>query len=127
MSAPLADRPTTLVWEPPFGAHADGGVPITGYLVEWWTQRAINDVQLGQYPPPSYPIAQLGVFSRAFTSTPDGGEVTNAMPWTISPYDLRSELLNMGYRDLNSTAGALLGDIQVDKTDILQKGYQWRV
>ena len=114
----------TLNWLPPYGVHSDGGVPITGYLIEWWTDRSIPDVQLVQYRSKNYPVAQLGQFTLTFSNVPNKLEITNAMSWKVSPYNVRSELLNMGW---NTTGGALLGDISVEKSNILNKGYQWRV
>jgi hypothetical protein len=102
-------------------------VPITGYLVEWWTSRAIPDVQLVQYRSRTFPTAQLGVFSLSFSNSPTALETSQAMPWTVSPYDLRSQLLNMGYKNVNTSTGPLLGNIAVEKSNILNKGYQWRV
>jgi len=68
VTAVKQDTPITtanVTWSAPTGLIPDGGSPVTGYLVEWWTDDVVHDVQLLTYFFEGTP--DVGIFEISFS------------------------------------------------------------
>ena len=72
-------------------------------------------------------IPLLWLFSLTFSNSPTSKQTTQALPWTISAYDMRSELVDLAYSGPFNDTVTLLGDVAVQKSTIVTMGYQWAV
>jgi hypothetical protein len=117
----------TVSWTPPSGTgRVDGGNPITGYVVEWWEHKAVNEVQLLRYTT-SNPGISSPEFKVAFGPSPDQQFFTSAMPYSISASNLRSELVNLGFGTGAQVADFVMNDLSITRSRIPDNGYQWSI
>jgi len=125
-SVAVSDQPITNItvnWAAASDVDSDGGSPITGYLVEWWEERAIPEVQLVRFISTKTPARSGGTFSLGFYPTPDTGGVSGVLPYNVEAVNLRSELINIGYIDNEF----VIGDVTVERELLVNTGYQWYV
>jgi hypothetical protein len=101
---------------------SDGGYPVNGYLVEWWTKETIPEVQIVrlQYSSQLFDTT----FSLSFSPTPTIKKETPNLPWNAPASLVRRELLNLGWDESNDLM--LISDIDVTRTTIA-RGYEWVV
>ena len=115
--APITEA--TISWTPP---QANGGYPVEGYVVEWWSEDNRPEIQIVrlQY----HTTLSDTTFTLSFSPSPTLKKVTSNLPWN-APADLvRRELLNLGWDE--SDDSALLSDVHVTRTS-LAKGFQWAI
>lgn len=109
----------------------DGGSPITGYLVEWWEGGSVPEVQVIQYITSTYPVAQVGQYSLSFGPVPGLVESVPQLSWSVTDFNLRSELVSLGYANSLaanfSSRDIIVGNLAVSRSVISGKGYQWAV
>jgi len=134
VAATKQDTPITsaaVTWVEATGSIPDGGSPVTGYLVEWWSDDAVYDVQLITYFFNDISIVPaVGKFQISFSPTKGVSENTALLSFDASADNVRSELIDLGY-----TAGVLngynfdflIGNIDVNRAFVQGKGYQWAV
>jgi len=121
---------TNVTWIAPTGSNANGGSPITGYLVEWWQTGSVPEVQVIEFTSATFPIISSGQFKLSFGPLPGLIESTGTLLYNSSSYNIRSELMNLGYSDglkNNYTFSDVIGDIRVSRSIIPDKGYQWSI
>ena len=109
----------TVTWTAP---ASDGGYPINGYLVEWYTREKIPEVQIVRLTYSSQLIDTT--FSLSFSPTPTIKRETPNLPWNASASLVRRELLNLGWDESNDLM--LISDIDVTRIAIAN-GYQWSI
>ena len=135
-TATLQDTPITtaaLTWTTPV---ANGGSPITGYVVEWWEAGSIPEIQVvsftAPYPEfdatlPSILSSEYRRFQLKYGPQPGSVQSTGSMAYVTHPANVRSMLMNIG-RDPNGYNDAnLIGDVRVSKSNIINKGVAWTV
>jgi len=131
MSTPITT--TNVTWtEPSTGSstNPDGGSPVSGYLVEWWQGGSVPEVQLVQYLSSTYPAFDVGSFTMEFGPATGVTESTGSLAASISPYTLRSELMNLGYTsgfNKNFTYDNVVGNLNIAVSIVPNKGYQWMI
>jgi hypothetical protein len=109
----------TISWASPM---LNGGYPVDGYVVEWWSKEKRPEVQVVRLQYNS--ILSETTFTLGFSPSPTLKKITSSLPWN-APADLvRRELLNLGWDE--SDDSSLLSDVQVTRT-ALAKGYQWSI
>jgi len=119
-----------ITWTEPIGNIPDGGNPISEYLVEWWTANSVAEVQLLQFFSDNFPSFSVTDFLLTFGPQTSFVESTGSIPYSVSAFNLRSELMNMGYAQgfaNNFTYDFLIGNVNVEKSIITNKGYQWAI
>jgi len=112
-----------VVWTPPAGTNPDGGVPITGYLVEWWEEGAIDEIQLVRFTSPINPLDSTDKFLLWFGPSPAVVQSTANLMYNDDAFNLRSELLNL-------RVGAdtyLIDELSVSRSPIGTIGYEWSI
>lgn len=107
--------------------QSNGGSTITGYKIEWWQNASLPDIQIVQYISNFYPIFELGQFKLSFGPQTTVKNTTNLLSQNTNQYDLRSELINMGYNELQVASDYLIGNVMVTKSSVIGKGYAWFV
>jgi len=121
---------TNITWQAPTGSIANGGSPLTGYMVEWWEEGAVPEVQLITFTSGFFPSPKNGDFSLSFGPSPGVKEVTSRVSYLTNGLNIRSELLNLGYTtgaSQNDVFNFLIGDLQVERSLIPGNGYTWTV
>ena len=108
-----------VTWTAP---SSNGGYPINGYLVEWWTKETIPEVQIVRLQYSSQLIDTT--FSLSFSPTPTIKKETPNLPWNAPASLVRRELLNLGWDESNDLM--LISDLEVTRTTIAN-GFQWSV
>eukprot|EP00984_Skeletonema_dohrnii_P039106 scaffold43104_cov150-Skeletonema_dohrnii-CCMP3373.AAC.1 len=109
-----------IVWTAPF---SNGGYPVNGYLVEWWTKEdKVPEVQIVrlQYSSQLFDTT----FSLSFSPTPTIKKETPNLPWNAPASLVRRELLNLGWDESNDLM--LISDVEVTRTAIAS-GFQWAI
>ena len=115
--APITEAKIT--WTSPY---LDGGYPVGGYVVEWWSEDKQPEIQIVRLQYNT--ILSDTTFTLSFSPSPTLKKVTSNLPWN-APADLvRRELLNLGWDE--SDDSVLLSDVHVARTS-LAKGYQWTI
>jgi len=127
--ATTQDTPITEVevaWAADTTEDADGGSPITGYLVEWWEERPIHEVQLVRFTSDVFPPTVNGSFALNFGPSPTSGGTTGLLTHDISSANLRSQLINIGY--IGATGNDfVISDVSVQRSLLPKSGYEWLV
>jgi len=129
-TAPSQNTPITsadVAWTAP---EADGGASVTGYMVEWWEGGATHEVQMVEFISTKYPAVVNGQFKLSFGPVPNSKENTGLLSYNSNPYNVRSELMNLGYAvgaNGNFSYNFVIGDVRVSKAVIPQKGYKWLI
>jgi len=109
-----------IIWAAP---SSNGGYPVNGYLVEWWTKEdTVPEVQLLRLHYSSQLLDTT--FSLSFSPTPTVKKETPNLPWNAPASLVRRELLNLGWDESNDMM--LIGDVEVTKSDI-SNGSEWRI
>ena len=119
-----------VTWSAPTGTLANGGLPITGYLVEWWQPGTVFDVQLVRWTSTFFLSRPNGSFFLSFGPEPGLKFSTSIMPFDINEWNLRSELMNLNYTPnvvLRSEYPIPVGNLVVNQQQIINEGYQWSV
>ena len=119
-----------VTWNAPSGLLADGGLPITGYLIEWWQPGAVFDVQLVRWTSTFFIARPNGSFFLSYGPEPGLQFSTSAMPFDIDEWNLRSELMNLNYTTnviLRSEFPIPVGNLVVTRQPIINEGYQWLI
>lgn len=109
-----------IFWTSP---SSNGGYPVNGYLVEWWTKEdTIPEVQLVRL----HSSSQLfdTTFSLSFSPTPTVKKETPNLPWNAPASLVRRELLNLGWDESNDLM--LISDVEVTRSNI-SNGFEWRI
>jgi hypothetical protein len=103
---------------------------VLNYLVEWWEGGSVPEVQVIRFTSEKFPAVSSGLFNLQFGPQPGVLETTGTLSHLSSAYNVRSELMSMGY-DLgyakNFTFTNVMGDVRVSRSSIPDKGYQWSV
>ena len=108
-----------IVWMAP---SSNGGYPIDGYLVEWWTEETVPEVQIVRLQYSS--LLFDTTFSLSFSPTPTIKKETPNLPWDASASLVRRELLNLGWDESDDLL--LISDVEVTRTSIAN-GFQWMI
>eukprot|EP01006_Ploeotia_vitrea_P019132 TRINITY_DN51250_c0_g1_i1.p1 TRINITY_DN51250_c0_g1~~TRINITY_DN51250_c0_g1_i1.p1 ORF type:complete len:1150 (+),score=94.29 TRINITY_DN51250_c0_g1_i1:293-3451(+) len=111
-----------VTWTAPTGVMADGGAPITGYLVEWWEEGAIDEVQVVRWSSTTFDPSNTNLFQLVFGPSPTVVKTTGNFQWDDDAYNLRSELLNLGSDDGNY----VIDELSVSRSPSLN-GYSWTI
>jgi hypothetical protein len=120
-TTPISEMAVT--WTAPTGIMADGGSPITGYMVEWWEDGAIDEVQVVRFTSPVNPLDATDSFFLAFG--PESGNVasTGTIYYNDDPFNVRSMLLNLR----QGSDPFLIDELSVTRTPFGSIGYEWTV
>ena len=109
----------TVSWVPPL---FDGGYPIDGYFVEWWSKDVISEIQIIRL---TYTIPLVdSTFTLSFSPGPAVKKETSNLPWNASADLVRRAILNLGWDENDDLF--LVSDIEVSRT-ALANGFQWTV
>merc|ERR1711871_928203 len=123
-TATIQDAPISHVdvsWNVP---ASNGGSNIDEYFVEVWQEKRVAEEQLVRFiHPTENRFPNETQFSLKFSTTPSLQDFTETLPYNIEEYNLRSELMNIGY--LNNSFP--IGNIEVTRTAFPGKGYEWIV
>jgi len=123
LQSPVPIQDITVTWNTP---TTDGGNPIDGYLVEWWTAAAIPEVQKVRLLWSSTPIATQ--FKLKYSPSTSLVLATSALPWDVDEQNLRNALVNLGYQAPPLQSNLSIGDVNVLRTSINGgKGYEWAI
>lgn len=120
---PIPITSINVSWVAPSGYMADGGSPISGYMIEWWEGTALAEVQTVSFVSTTKPHP-TGSFNLKFQPSPGVGYSTASFPYNVGAFDVRSQLMNLGY-DIGVTS-FIVGDLRVSQAAI-QGGYMWTV
>ena len=112
---------TDVSWTSPAGLLSDGGSPITGYLVEWWEEGQVDEVQVVRWT--SSNTALTDKFSIKFGPQPGVVETTASLERNTDAVNIRSELLNLG----SATATYLIDELEVSRTVVDGSGWIWSI
>ncbi len=83
-----------------------------------------------QYLTTNFPLADVGQFFLSFGPVTEDVESTGDLAFDVTDISKRSELVDIGYtRGLlqNFTFTNFIGTVDVQKSVIPRKGYQWAV
>merc|ERR1711871_1430188 len=112
-TATIQDAPISHVdvsWNVP---ASNGGSNIDEYFVEVWQEKRVAEEQLVRFiHPTENRFPNETQFSLKFSTTPSLQDFTETLPYNIEEYNLRSELMNIGY--LNNSFP--IGNIEVTRT-----------
>ncbi|KAL3663536.1 hypothetical protein V7S43_011423 [Phytophthora oleae] len=101
----------TVTWQKPAD---NGGLPLTGYKVEWWRSVSRPEIQTIELKWTTQPTA--APFTLWF-----GGLSTPSLPMDISADNLRYQLMSLA-----DTGSIPIGHIEVSRVAInIVQGYQW--
>ena len=117
-----SDLPVTeasVSWATP---HSNGGCPIDGYFVEWWSKDKLSEIQVVRLRYTS-PLSRSS-FTLSFSPSPTVKKETSNLPWNASADLVRRELLNLGWDQDNDLE--LISDVKVSRLS-LANGYQWSI
>merc|ERR1711871_1778562 len=104
----------------------DGGTPITGYLVEWFENVNVPEIQVVRFVPPS-PTGTSAfklyfpVFGDKFTM--------NQVDQNVHPFNLRSEFINLGRSaDITISPHNFPFDhVDISRDGLAGGGYDWSI
>ena len=72
----------------------------------------------------------VGTFTTSFGPKPGLVQSTGNLKWGISAFNLRSELVSMGWADglaSNFSFSNIIGNLKITQSVVSGKGYQWAV
>merc|ERR1711871_915535 len=103
---------------------SNGGDSIDSYVVEIWQEKRIAEEQLVRFiHPTENKLPNNTDFSLRFSATPSTQDATLLMIYNIEEYNIRSEIMNIGY--LNNSFP--IGNVEVSRSAFPGKGYEWTV
>merc|ERR1711871_1682648 len=103
---------------------SNGGDSIDSYVVEIWQEKRIAEEQLVRFiHPTENKLPNNTDFSLRFSATPSTQDATLLMVYNIEEYNIRSEIMNIGY--LNNSFP--IGNVEVSRSAFPGKGYEWIV
>ncbi|KAK1941930.1 Titin [Phytophthora citrophthora] len=103
----------TVTWQKPADT---GGLPLTGYKVEWWRSVSRLEIQTIELKWVTQPTA--APFTLSF-----GGLTTPSLPMDISADNLRYQLMSLA-----ATGNIPMGHVEVSRVAInIVQGYQWSI
>lgn len=105
---------------------SDGGESVDEYVVEWWQRKNVPEqqlIRLFQADPNIYSMPNETAFSLKFSTTPDSYTETVQLVYNIDAYNLRSELMNMGYEADTYP----IDDLDTSRATFPGAGYEWTV
>ena len=100
----------------------DGGDDINGYLVEWWSNDKVPEIQVVKLQYMYTPA--LTSFSLSFSNSPQTKVETSMLPWNASSDLVRRELLNLGWDEYFDRL--IFDDIKVTRSS-LSNGLAWTI
>jgi hypothetical protein len=110
-----------VTWTSPVSTGGDG---IDSYVVEVWQEKRIAEEQLIRFiHPTENKMPSNTTFLLRYSDTPSTQENTFQLVYNIEEYNIRSEIMNMGY--LNNSFP--IGNIEVSRSAFPGKGYEWIV
>jgi len=115
----------TASWSFPTGQVADGGSPISGYMIEWWENAHIPEVQLIRFVAADGSLYPNTQFNLIYTPSPTQSGAISGIKYNEDEFNLRAMLINMN--DMNYNNISLIGNVYVEKTSIPGSGYEWTV
>jgi len=129
LEAPTAIKSVNVSWAAAEGDLADGGSPITGYVVEWYEPEVVPEIQKITFIPPGDANATSSATFKLTYPLADKKLTTNNMGADIHPFNLRSELVSLGRSpDISITPNAFAIDhVDVERESLLGGGYEWSV
>ncbi|KAL3761394.1 hypothetical protein ACHAW5_005766 [Stephanodiscus triporus] len=101
---------------------SNGGYPIDGYFVEWWSRDKLPEIQVVRLHYTS-PLSR-STFTLSFSPSPTVKKETSNLPWNASAGLLRREILNLGWDQDDDLV--LISDVKVARSS-LANGYQWSI
>jgi hypothetical protein len=138
-SATVQDSPITtasLSWTAP---ATNGGLPITGYVVEWWEGGSLPEKQIvtftDDYPEFDSTTTRVTTptdyktFKLTYGPTPGVKAQSADIPYVINPANLRAALIDLG-RDTAANSWNhlnIVGDVKVSKSNVVNAGVAFTV
>merc|ERR1711871_1530499 len=125
-TAVVQDTPITSIdvsWEAP---TADGGAAVEEYVVEWWQEKRVPEVQLVRFfqaDPTVLRYPNLTTFSLRLSTSPTEQQATDQLAYNILPVNFRSEVMGIGFESEDFS----IGDVEVTRSAFPGKGYEWTV
>jgi hypothetical protein len=114
-----------VAWSAP---SQDGGSSITGYMVEWWTDEVIYEVQeirLSFDVAPSTLLSTERSFLLSFgPSSTEDALTTSTVYYTTTAENLRDRLINLGFSEDRELIGDIIVSKEVDDNSYV---YSWFV
>ena len=91
----------------------------------------IPEIQLVQYTSTKFPVFPNGNFKLSFGPSTNEKKESGQFSNSTSPFNIRSELINLGYANGGFATGFAMnnpiGDVRVSRSIIPDKGYGWSV
>jgi len=107
----------TIAWTSPVSSTS----PVSQYLVEWWEDAKVSEVQVITYRSNSYPSFSPNGFRVTYSSSSSVREQSGVLKDSTTDFNMRSELLNLG------SGNYVVGDVRVTKQTIPGRGYTWSI
>jgi hypothetical protein len=111
---------TNITWTAPTGTSSE---TVGGYLIEYWEDGSVPEVQLCSFRATGFPTVTNGRFRIMYGPQPYISNTTSELTYLTDEYNLRSELMNLGV----AANLQLIGDVKITRSLILGQGYDWTI